>query len=378
MQALPTITLAENQTQNVSLPIGVSAVQLHNASTGFLMVDISGSSTYVGPQSWVTIPLGGQTTSMRLTLLDASVGTVYATVFMATDGNLPNTLVSGSLNQQQVTIESGTVDISTGSVDITGNVSTMSTDQVIINETISANISGPGFTYTNLFIDISAPSPPSHAYLVELYSPGVNPLISPNGFIQAQVLWWKNSYVSPGNYFFTNPLVTSPKLNLNTSNYLLSTVIPASLISNTLLLQILVYIPTTEDEIPSNISLRLGITGYTAAIPFTNNDIDYNGLTVAQNNSLATNTQVVYLENASTQYTIISNPSTSSNNIKLCSIWGYELVDFMLYTPFVNGVQIALLNSTTMTLSYLIPPGSYLAASSSSSGVYAGANYTYI
>jgi len=121
MQALPAITLSENQPQNVSLPIGVTALQLHNASVGFLTVNISGDSTYIGPQSWVTIPVGGQTASMTLTLLDASVGSVYATVFMATDGDLANTLVSGSLNQQQVTVESGSVDLASGaSVAIAG------------------------------------------------------------------------------------------------------------------------------------------------------------------------------------------------------------------------------------------------------------------
>jgi len=124
MQALPAITLSENQPQNVSLPIGVTAVQLHNASVGFLTVNISGDSTYVGPQSWVTIPVGGQTASMTLTLLDASAGSVYATVFMATDGDLANTLVSGSLNQQQVTLESGTVTISgTPTVDLANDAS---------------------------------------------------------------------------------------------------------------------------------------------------------------------------------------------------------------------------------------------------------------
>jgi len=121
MQALPAITLSENQPQNVSLPIGVTAIQLHNASVGFLTVNISGDSTYVGPQSWVTIPVGGQTASMTLTLLDASAGSVYATVFMATDGDLANTLVSGSLNQQQVTVESGAVELASGaSVTIAG------------------------------------------------------------------------------------------------------------------------------------------------------------------------------------------------------------------------------------------------------------------
>jgi hypothetical protein len=121
MQALPAITLSENQPQHVSLPIGVTALQLHNASVGFLTVNISGDSTYVGPQSWVTIPVGGQTASMELTLLDASAGSVYATVFMATDGDLANTLVSGSLNQQQVTVDSGTVDLASGaSVAIAG------------------------------------------------------------------------------------------------------------------------------------------------------------------------------------------------------------------------------------------------------------------
>jgi len=121
MQALPAITLSENQPQHVSLPIGATAVQLHNASVGFLTVNISGDSTYVGPQSWVTIPVGGQTASMELTLLDTPVGTVYTTVFMATDGNLANKLVSGSLNQQQVTVDSGTVDLASGaSVAIAG------------------------------------------------------------------------------------------------------------------------------------------------------------------------------------------------------------------------------------------------------------------
>jgi len=120
-------------------------MQLHNASTGFLMVDINGASTYVGPQSWVTIPLGGQTTSMRLTLLDASVGTVYATVFMATDGNLPNTLVSGSLNQQQVTVEGGTVTISgTPTVDFASGatVAISGTPTVDLASGASVSISG--------------------------------------------------------------------------------------------------------------------------------------------------------------------------------------------------------------------------------------------
>jgi len=145
MLALPTITLSENQPQDVSLPIGITAIQIHNASVGFLTVNISGNSTYVGPQSWVTIPLGGQTTSMTLELLDAPVGTVYATVFMATDGNLPNTLVSGSLNQQQVTVESGTVAISgTPTVDFASDatVSITGTPTVDLASGASVEISG--------------------------------------------------------------------------------------------------------------------------------------------------------------------------------------------------------------------------------------------
>jgi len=359
MQALPTITLAENQTQNMSLPIGVSAVQLHNASTGFLMVDISGSSTYVGPQSWVTIPLGGQTTSMRLTLLDASVGTVYATVFMATDGNLPNTLVSGSLNQQQ----------------IAGNVSTMSTDTAVINETITANVGIGDFGYTNLLFDIPTSNPPSHAYLVELYCPG----ITQNGIIQAQALWWNNTY-SPGNYFVNSPLIISPQLNISTPNYILSSVIPASLISHTLLLQILTYSPDSETGPILETSLQLGITGYTAAIPSTNNDIDYNGLTVAQNTSLATNAGGVYLPDATTYYTIFSNPSSSTSNIKLCAIWADgDNMAFWVYTPLApNGFQIASISSTTIQMPFLIPPGSSVAAWNPSANTYAGATYTYI
>jgi len=359
MQALPTITLAENQPQNISLPIGVSAIQIHNASTGFLMVDISGSSTYVGPQSWVTIPLGGQTSSMRLTLLDASVGTVYATVFMATDGNLPNTLVSGSLNQQQ----------------IAGNVSTMSTDTAVINETITANVGIGDFGYTNLLFDIPTSNPPSHAYLVELYYPG----ITQNGIIQAQALWWNNTY-SPGNYFINSPLIISPQLNISTPNYILSSVIPASLISHTLLLQILTYSPDSEIKPILETSLKLGITGYTAAIPSTNNDIDYNGLTVAQNTSLATNSAGVALTNAYTQYTIFSIPNTSSNNVKVCSIWATgSTTVFTIYTPFdTNGSTLAVLNSATIDLTYLMTPGSYIQAYCTSAGTNAGINYTYI
>jgi len=145
MQALPVIALTENQPQHVSLPIGVTAVQIHNASVGFLTVNISGDSTYVGPQSWVTIPVGGQTASMALTLLDASAGSVYATVFMATDGNLANKLVSGSLNQQQVTVDSGTVDLASGaSVAIAGTptVDFAAGATVAIGNTPSVAISG--------------------------------------------------------------------------------------------------------------------------------------------------------------------------------------------------------------------------------------------
>jgi len=145
MQALPAITLSENQPQHVSLPIGVTAVQIHNASVGFLTVNISGDSTYVGPQSWVTIPVGGQTASMELTLLDASAGSVYTTVFMATDGDLANTLVSGSLNQQQVTVDSGTVDLASGaSVAIAGTptVDFAAGATVAIGNTPSVAISG--------------------------------------------------------------------------------------------------------------------------------------------------------------------------------------------------------------------------------------------
>jgi len=151
MQALPAITLSENQPQNVSLPIGVTAVQLHNASVGFLTVNISGDSTYVGPQSWVTIPVGGQTASMTLTLLDASAGSVYATVFMATDGDLPNTLVSGSLNQQQVTVDSGTVAIAgTPTVDFaSGSTVAISGTPTIIIQSGSVNVGGGQLTSTN-------------------------------------------------------------------------------------------------------------------------------------------------------------------------------------------------------------------------------------
>jgi len=145
MQALPAITLSENQPQHVSLPIGVTAVQIHNASVGFLMVNISGNSTYVGPQSWVTIPVGGQTASMELTLLDAPVGTVYTTVFMVTDGDLAKTLVSGSLNQQQVTVDSGTVAIAgTPTVDFASGstVSINGTPTVDLASGASVAISG--------------------------------------------------------------------------------------------------------------------------------------------------------------------------------------------------------------------------------------------
>lgn len=257
MQALPTITLTENQPQNVSLPIGVTAVQIHNASVGFLTVSIGSDSTYVGPQSWVTIPVGGQTTLMTLTLQDASSGSVYATVFMATDGNLPNSMVAGSLNQQKVVIDGGvtlefpsdasvsingtpTVDLASGStveiggtptVDLasganveisgtptivvdSGNIAISNSDNVAYDVTQPLTVA-PGVSIINYLISIPTSNPPTHAYLLQVVTnpvpiPESNPMPTGQGLVQVQALWWTNQINEPQNFFYTDPLTVSP------------------------------------------------------------------------------------------------------------------------------------------------------------------------
>jgi len=85
----------------------VSGVQLHNASTGFVVVKVQARSTYLAPQTWLTLPLGGQTSSITVTLLDTSSGTLYVTVYMQTDGQVQPG--QGPINQQQVGINTSVV-----------------------------------------------------------------------------------------------------------------------------------------------------------------------------------------------------------------------------------------------------------------------------
>jgi len=85
----------------------VSGVQLHNASTGFVVVKVQARSTYLAPQTWLTLPLGGQTSSITVTLLDTSSGTLYVTVYMQTDGQVQPG--QGPINQQQVGISTSVV-----------------------------------------------------------------------------------------------------------------------------------------------------------------------------------------------------------------------------------------------------------------------------
>jgi hypothetical protein len=425
MQALPTITLTENQPQNVSLPIGVTAVQIHNASVGFLTVSIGSDSTYVGPQSWVTIPVGGQTTLMTLTLQDASSGSVYATVFMATDGNLPNSMVAGSLNQQKVVIDGGvtlefpsdasvsingtpTVDLASGStveiggtptVDLasganveisgtptivvdSGNIAISNSDNVAYDVTQPLTVA-PGVSIINYLISIPTSNPPTHAYLLQVVTnpvpiPESNPMPTGQGLVQVQALWWTNQINEPQNFFYTDPLTVSPQLNMGNPCFLLSSVIPASVISSSLLLQVWTNSTYPEDSLQLNISIQ--ITGYTATIPFTTNDVDYNGLTAAQNTSLPTTSSGVTLTDANTQYTIITNPSTSANNIKICSFWATGTTTvFILYTPFdTNGIQITVLNTSTISMPFLLTPGSTIKAYCTESETNAGVTYTYI
>jgi len=110
VQTLPPLTLSQGVERTVPLPTGVSGVQLHNASTGFVLVKVQARSTYLAPQTWLTLPLGGQTSSITVTLLDTSSGTLYVTVYMQTDGQVQPG--QGPINQQQVGINTSVVTYS--------------------------------------------------------------------------------------------------------------------------------------------------------------------------------------------------------------------------------------------------------------------------
>jgi len=107
VQTLPPLALSQGVEHTVSLPTGVSGVQLHNASTGFVLLKVQARSTYLAPQTWLTLPLGGQTSSITVTLLDTSSGTLYVTVYMQTDGQVQPG--QGPINQQQVGVNTSVV-----------------------------------------------------------------------------------------------------------------------------------------------------------------------------------------------------------------------------------------------------------------------------
>jgi len=116
---------------------------------------VQARSTYLAPQTWLTLPLGGQTSSITVTLLDTSSGTLYVTVYMQTDGQVQPG--QGPINQQQVGINTSVVTYS-----LTANSNNKSGDTVLYE--FSVPVSSGALTATVAWFNIL-----SHGTIVLTY-----------------------------------------------------------------------------------------------------------------------------------------------------------------------------------------------------------------
>ena len=271
----------------------------------------------------------------------------------------------------------GAVDINAGTIDVSGNVSTVSTDTSLVNETLTVNNDSPNLTLTN-FQFLLSPSPPAHAYLVEVNLSLVNGWTgSEEAYVQAQILWYGSQSLPVS--FVPSPLALSVKENpvgpTNEGVYLLSAVIPASLIINQLLLQVNVYAPGG----PTTFDISVGITGYTAAIPVSKGNVAGLGLSLEQCLQPASLNQTIALTTAGdTYYTTGYNFRTIIKSISNTSATGVLQIRVYNSQGVSQGVIAEFSGENTINVNYYLPPNWVVGVNNTQSGVYAIVTFAQI
>jgi hypothetical protein len=364
-----TVNLLGGTQQTAFNPLSNSSwevAQIINGNPTNISLSINSGNYTIGGYSSVYIQNSGFNAGINL-LSNSSVELVI-NWFYSGDSVFQSSPISVTEINANV---AGAVEISSGSLNVDGNVSTVSTDiPVLSNYSIAVPNSSNFYTYT---FPVST-SPQSHAYLVEIALPYISGWAgSEEAYAQASISWFANSVSN--STALLDALAISQAVNPvglpGDSTMLLSYVIPASQIYNDLAVFLIANMPGG----PSQLTFKLSITGYTAAIPSNPRGGMSTAKGVFQSDSEAPADAVynAYLPNANVNYTVFGGlPYPVIIRNLSCLSTGF--VSFNLANTSGNVLStLAITNSTisSVPFNFYLPAFYYIIATSNVTGSYA-------